>query len=54
MHISGQHPLAWEYLGKVAEVSGGQGGFVVHSITTTTTATALRSSLALSATTSAR
>ena len=43
MHISGQHPLsgeyhgkvaAWEYLGKVAEVSGGQGGFVVHSITT--------------------
>ena len=43
MHISGQHPwsgeyrgkvAAWEYLGKVAEVSGGQGGFVVHSITT--------------------
>lgn len=25
---------AWEYLGKVAEVSGGRGGFVVHSITT--------------------
>ena len=63
MHISGQHPLsgeyhgkvaAWEYLGKVAEVSGGQGGFVVHSITTTATATVLRSSLAPSATTSAR
>lgn len=43
MHISGHHPLsgeyrgkaaAWGYLGKVAEVSGGKGGFVVHSITT--------------------
>lgn len=42
MHISGRHPLsgdyrgkeaAWEYLGKVAEVSGGVGGFVVHTIT---------------------
>lgn len=43
LHVSGHHPLsgdyrgkaaAWEYLGKVAEVSGGKGGFVVHSITT--------------------
>lgn len=43
MHVSGHHPLsgeyrgkaaAWEYLGKVSEVSGGQGGFGVHSITT--------------------
>ena len=60
MHISGHHPLsgeyrgkaaAWGYLGKVAEVSGGKGGFVVHSITT---ATGLRFSLAPSATTCAR
>jgi ketosteroid isomerase-like protein len=43
MHVSGQHPLSgdhrgkpavWAYLGKVAEVSAGQGGFDVHSITT--------------------
>jgi ketosteroid isomerase-like protein len=42
MHIPGTHPLAgvhegqdaaWAYLGKVAEVSGGVGGFVVTDIT---------------------
>ncbi len=42
-HVSGHHPLSgdyrgkaatWGYLGKVAEVSGGKGGCVVHSITT--------------------
>jgi ketosteroid isomerase-like protein len=42
MHIPGSHPLAgvhqgqdavWAYLGKVAEVSGGVGGFVVSGIT---------------------
>ena len=42
MHIPGTHPLAgvhegqdavWAYLGKVAEVSGGVGGFVVSAIT---------------------
>jgi ketosteroid isomerase-like protein len=43
MHVSGNHPLsgdyrgkaaAWQYLAKVAEVGGGNGGFDVHSITT--------------------
>lgn len=41
MHVPGNHPLAgmhsgrdevWAYLGKVAEVSGGVGGFLVQSI----------------------
>ncbi len=42
MHVSGSHPLSgdyttkeavWGYLGKVAETSGGKGGFDVHTIT---------------------
>lgn len=42
LHVPGKHPLAgehrgkdamWAYLGKVAEVSGGKGGFDVHAIT---------------------
>jgi uncharacterized protein len=42
LHVPGTHPLSgehrgkeamWTYLGKVAEVSGGVGGFVVHGIT---------------------
>jgi ketosteroid isomerase-like protein len=42
MHVSGQHPLSgdyrgkdavWGYLGRVAEISGGRGGFDVHAIT---------------------
>ncbi len=42
MHVPGNHPLAgkhvgrvevWDYLGKVAEVSGGAGGFLVQSVT---------------------
>lgn len=42
LHVPGDHPLAgdhvgrdavWAYLGKVAEVSGGVGGFLVQSIT---------------------
>jgi uncharacterized protein len=41
MHVPGDHPLSgehsgrdqvWAYLGKVAEVSGGAGGFEVESI----------------------
>jgi ketosteroid isomerase-like protein len=41
MHVPGSHPLAgdhaggdavWAYLGKVAEISGGVGGFVVRGI----------------------
>jgi ketosteroid isomerase-like protein len=41
MHVSGGHPLShsgkpavWAYLGKVAEVVAGNGGFDVHSVTT--------------------
>jgi ketosteroid isomerase-like protein len=43
MHVSGHHPLSgdrstrddvWAYLGKVAEISGGKGGYEVHAITT--------------------
>jgi hypothetical protein len=42
MHISGDHPLAgdyrgkaeiWGYLGKVAEISGGDGGWQVDALT---------------------
>ena len=42
LHVPGTHPLAgvhegqeavWTYLGKVAEISGGVGGFVVVDIT---------------------
>jgi hypothetical protein len=41
LHVPGRHPLAgdyqgksamWEYFGRVAEISGGRGGFAVHSI----------------------
>jgi uncharacterized protein len=41
-HVAGRHPLSgeyrgkqavWGYLGRVAEVSGGRGGFDVHAIT---------------------
>jgi ketosteroid isomerase-like protein len=43
MHVSGHHPLSgdratraeiWAYLGKVAEISGGKGGWDIHAITT--------------------
>ena len=43
LHVSGAHPLSgehrgkdamWAYFGKVAEVSGGNGGFDVHAVTT--------------------
>ncbi len=43
MHVAGHHPLSgdratrddvWAYLGKVAEISGGKGGWEVHAITT--------------------
>jgi ketosteroid isomerase-like protein len=43
MHVSGHHPLSgdratrddiWAYLGQVAEISGGKGGWEVHAITT--------------------
>jgi ketosteroid isomerase-like protein len=42
MHVSGRHPLSgdytsreavWGYLGKVAALSAGSGGFDVHTIT---------------------
>jgi len=42
VHVAGHHPLSgvyrgkeavWGYLGRVAEISGGQGGFDVHAIT---------------------
>jgi ketosteroid isomerase-like protein len=42
VHVAGQHPLSgvyrgkeavWGYLGRVAEISGGRGGFDVHAIT---------------------
>jgi uncharacterized protein len=42
LHVPGAHPLAgdhtgksamWAYLGKVAEISAGVGGFAVHGIT---------------------
>lgn len=43
MHVPGRHPLSgehrgkdavWAYLGQVAAISGGTGGFDVHAITT--------------------
>jgi ketosteroid isomerase-like protein len=42
VHVAGHHPLSgeyrgkeavWGYLGRVAEISGGRGGFEVHAIT---------------------
>jgi uncharacterized protein len=42
MHVPGRHPLSgvhrgkdamWSYLAQVATVSGGDGGFVVHAVT---------------------
>jgi ketosteroid isomerase-like protein len=42
LHVAGRHPLSgeyrgkqavWDYLGRVAEISGGRGGFEVHAIT---------------------
>jgi len=42
IHVAGHHPLAgdyvgkqaaWSYLGRVAEISQGRGGFEVHAIT---------------------
>ena len=42
VHVAGHHPLSgdyrgkqavWSYLGRVAEISGGRGGFEVHAIT---------------------
>ena len=42
VHVAGHHPLSgeyrgkqavWGYLGRVAEISGGRGGFDVHAIT---------------------
>jgi len=42
VHVAGHHPLSgeyrgkeavWGYLGRVAEISGGHGGFEVHAIT---------------------
>ena len=41
VHVAGHHPLSgeyrgkqavWGYLGRVAEISGGRGGFDVHAI----------------------
>ena len=41
VHVAGHHPLSgeyrgkqavWGYLGRVAEISGGRGGFEVHAI----------------------
>jgi ketosteroid isomerase-like protein len=42
LHVAGRHPLSgeyrgkqavWGYLGRVAEISGGRGGFDVHALT---------------------